>query len=618
MRCHALRQGPLLKRMTRLVMVAGIGGYVLLAPVAAHAASASESTPSYTVTISVARDGTTHVSEHITYDFGTTPHHGILRYIPVSYDYPPKSGYDRVLEIDNIKVTSDAPAAFKTARSGRNLTIRIGDPNKTITGVHAYTLDYDVRGALNRFSDHVQLDWNALGTQWQAPIARAAVTVTFPVAVKSVVCFRGPQQASLPCTSAVIKGGVVQIRQRNLDIDEGLTVSVAVRPSAVAATAAEPILKERWSIQKAFSVTPLTAGGGLLLAILGLVGVGALVWGRGRDRRFIGQVPGLAPVGGVGPEGREPLLDRTPIAVEFQPPDGLRPGQVGTLLDERVDPLDVSATIVDLAVRGYLRIEEQERAHWFASRDWTLVALAGDTSKLLPYELLLLEKLFEGRSEVKVSALKQTFAAPMQAVTKTMYADAVSQGLFRSSPQTVRSTWTFIGVATVAASVGLTYLLARYTHAGLLGIGLFLAAVGLLAMAHRMPARTAKGRAALVKTLGFRQYLGTAEADQLKFEEREDIFSRYLPYAIVFHETDRWAKAFASIGAGAVAGGAAVSPALAWYVGPAGWDFGSLSDSLSSFAVSTGSAMAASAVSSGSGGASFSGGGFGGGGGGSW
>ena len=83
---------------------------------------------------------------------------------------------------------------------------------------------------------------------------------------------------------------------------------------------------------------------------------------------------------------REPLWDHTPVAVEFQPPDGLRPGQVGTLLDERVDPLDVSATIVDLAVHGYLRIEEQERAHWFAGRDWTLVQLSPDYSKLLPYE----------------------------------------------------------------------------------------------------------------------------------------------------------------------------------------------------------------------------------------
>jgi Predicted membrane protein (DUF2207) len=602
--------------MTRGIAVAGIAAYVLLAPAAAHAANGEETTQSYAVTLDVMGDGVMHVTERIAYDFGSTPHHGIFRVIPVAYDYPPKNGYDRVLKVDHITVkATSASNKVKTERSGRNLTIRVGDSKRTITGVHVYTLTYDVRGALNRFGDHVQLDWNALGTAWQSPVERATVVVRFPLAVKSVVCFRGPAGESLPCDSATVKAGVVHVAQRNLGVDEGVTVSVAAPSDAVSPAGALPILHERWSIKKAFTVSPLTVGGALLVAVLGLLAVAALVLGRGRDRRFVGQVPGLAPVGGDGPDEREPLFDRTPIAVEFQPPDNLRPGQVGTLLDERVDPLDVSATIVDLAVRGFLRIEEHERAHWFASRDWTLVQLPADTAKLLPYEQLLLAKLFAGRNQVKVSALKKTFSKQLEAIKSTMYADAVTQGFFRASPQSVRTKWTFIGLAAVAGAAGLTYLLARYTRDGLVGLGCLVAAIGLLAMAHRMPARTAKGRAALVRTLGFRQYIGTAEAEQLKFEEREDIFSRYLPYAIVFREADRWAKAFASIGA---AGGAAVTPALLWYVGPVGWDFGSLTDSLSSFAASTGSAMAEGPVSSGSGGSSFSGGGFGGGGGGSW
>jgi uncharacterized membrane protein len=607
--------------MKRFVAGLGVALAVLLGPAIAGIgvalAAGEETTTSYDVTITVFRDGLTHVQERIAYDFGTTEHHGIYRVIPVAYDYPPKSGYDRVLKISNIHVTSDAPSNLKTDQSGRNLTIRIGDPNQTVTGKHLYTLDYDVRGALNRFDDHVQLDWNALGTAWQAPVQKATVTVSFPVAAKSVVCIQGPSGANLPCTSATVKAGVAHVTQRGLQADEGVTVSVAAPPDAVGTAAAGPILEERWSIARAFSFTPFTIGGGGLAVVLGLLGVGWLVSSKGRDKRYSGEVPGLAPVDGQGPEEREPLFDRTPVAVEFQPPEGLRPGQVGTLLDESVDPLDVSATIVDLAVHGYLRIEEQERAHWFAGRDWTLVQLSSDYSKLLPYEALLLTKLFEGRNQVQVSELKKTFTKELESIKSEMYVDAVRQGFFRSSPQTVRAVWTGIGLVAVGAGVGLTYLLARFTHAGIVGIGVVLVGLGLLAVAHRMPARTAKGRAALTKTLGFRQYIGTAEANQLRFEEREDIFSRYLPYAIVFHEADRWAKAFAAIGTGAV-GGTAVSPALLWYVGPPGWDFGSLSDSLSSFATSAGSAMAEAPVSSGTGGASFSGGGFGGGGGGSW
>ena len=134
-----------------------------------------------------------------------------------------------------------------------------------------------------------------------------------------------------------------------------------------------------------------------------------------------------------------------------------------------------------------------------------------------------------------------------------------------------------------------------------------------------MPARTAKGSAELARILGFRQYIATAEANQLKFEEQADIFSRYLPYAVVFGLTDRWAHAFAGL-ASAPAGSPSVA-ALAWYVGPYGWSFANFGDSMRSFSDTTVGAIAATAASSGGsgfGGGGFSGGGFGGGGGGSW
>jgi uncharacterized membrane protein len=141
-----------------------------------------------------------------------------------------------------------------------------------------------------------------------------------------------------------------------------------------------------------------------------------------------------------------------------------------------------------------------------------------------------------------------------------------------------------------------------------------------LAASRRMPARTARGSAVLVQAKGFRDYIRTAEANQLRFEEGADIFSRYRPYAIVFGEADRWVRVF-----GPLADGEAVSLAHSaapfWYSGPNGWDSSHFSDSLSGFTSSVSSTIAASTASS-SGGSGFSGGssggGGGGGGGGSW
>jgi uncharacterized membrane protein len=136
-----------------------------------------------------------------------------------------------------------------------------------------------------------------------------------------------------------------------------------------------------------------------------------------------------------------------------------------------------------------------------------------------------------------------------------------------------------------------------------------------------MPARTAKGTALLAQAKGFRLYLEKAEADQIRFEEGEDIFSRYLPFAIVFGVAERWAKVFAAL----AASGAAVAVPT-WYYGsgysPGLFNYAAFGSSMDDFATTTSGSIAAatpsSSGSSGFGGGGFSGGGGGGGGGGSW
>jgi uncharacterized protein (TIGR04222 family) len=480
-------------------------------------------------------------------------------------------------------------------------------------------LDYDVHGAMNRFSDHVEVYWNAIGPEWAVPVGRATVQVRTPAAPTQVACYAGPDGSALPCTRAKAGPHGAAFVQAGLQPYQGLTVAVALPKGSV--TVPPPILAEKFSLESAFSFPPLTVGGAVLLLLAGLGGVAWFAWTRGRDRRWRGQVPGLEPAAGQVDDDTavelRPLFTGPEGAVEFRPPDGIRPGQIGTLLDEQANPLDVTATIVDLAVRGYLRIEELERANFLSRRDWKLTQLKQPDGELMTYERTLLDALFAGRSEVNVSALKKTFASDLQKVENQLYDDVVRQGWFARRPDKTRQRWAVLGIVCVVLGAGLTYLLARYTHAGLLGVAAVLAGVALLIVSPRMPSRTAKGSAELARILGFRQYIRTAEAEQLRFEERADVFSRYLPYAVVFGETDRWAHAFA----GLATAGAAGTAALGWYVGPYGWSFMNFGDSMRSFSDTTAGAIAATAASSGGsgfGGGGFSGGGFGGGGGGSW
>ena len=329
------------------------------------------------------------------------------------------------------------------------------------------------------------------------------------------------------------------------------------------------------------SLTPTPLTGALAAAILvpGLARVFWLVGTRGRDRRYAGMTPGVtAPAG--APEEAVPLVGAGAVAVQFRPPEGLRPGQIGTLLDEQANVLDVTATIVDLAVRGHLRIEELPRRGWFSSRDWRLVRLAGGTGELLAYEQTLYDGLFESGAEVALSALKKQFAERLKKVQTAMYVDVTQAGWFRGRPDQVRSRWQAGGVAVAVAGGGLTYLLLQRLHWAPVGIALTVVGLGLFAVSRRMPARTAAGSAVLAQARGFREYVRTAEAHQLRYEEQQDVFSRYLPYAIVFGETEHWVKVFGPLAA-AGAAGAASGPA--WYSGPDGWSSASFGDSLNGF-----------------------------------
>jgi uncharacterized membrane protein len=585
--------------------------WVALLAVPATAQSGPEVIHDYTVHIQILADGDLQIRETIDYDFGTTSHHGIFRTIPTRFPYDEAN--DRIYPLDDVTAQSDAPDDVEVSEEGGFTKIRVGDPDVEISGRHTYTLTYRVEGALNGFPDHDELYWNAIGDEWQAAIEHARVTVTAPASIQRVRCFQGYQGSTEPCARATSDGSEASFRPgRALSPFEGLTVVVAIPKGAVPLP--QPILDERWSAGRAFSANPGTVAASLtVLALLG----GALfrLWSReGRDRRFLGsqidQVMGTAS----GEEEAVPIGEGDAEApVEFAPPEGVRPGQIGTLLDERANVIDVTATIVDLAGRGFLLIQEIPRHGLFSKDDWSLIRLEKAETELLAYEKKLIDGLFRDGNEVKVSELKTTFAERLHAVERSLYEDAMREKWFRTRPDHVRTRWAGRGALLTVAGGVLTFVLARWTHWGLVGIPVIAGGVTLALMARWMPARTAKGTAMLRRIRGFRRVIETAETHMSRWAEEENVFTRYLPYAIVFGLTKKWAKAFEDLG---------ITPDTSgWYVGPHPFTALAFADSIDGFAVTTGGTLASTPASSGSsgfGGGGFSGGGGGGGGGGSW
>jgi uncharacterized membrane protein YgcG len=545
------------------------------------------------------------------------------------------------------------PADFELEEESGTLRIRIGDPDLTITGRHAYTIRYRVAGALNGFSDHVQLYWNAVGTEWDVPIARATAEVTAPVKILQVLCFAGPDGSTLECAKSGAAGRTSTFSHPDLPPGNGLTVVVAIPTGAVLST--EPILEERWSFGRAFSATPLTLGlaGALLVLLLGAIA--RMLWINGRDRRAIGSHVDIAF--GTGRDGEQtvPLFEEGTFPVEFAPPDDIRPGQVGVLVDEEANPVDITATIVDLAVRGYLRIEEIPKRWLLGKPDWRLVKLREADGDLLRYEEALLDGLFQstdemaeeedeeedepeeedaagpaarstttavavagtspspdGLASVKLSSLRRAFSARYQRVTRALYADAFRRRWFAARPDRVRRAWVGRGLVVMLAGGALTWLAAARTHYGLVPIPLVVAGLILMIAARWMPRRTPRGTGLVRRVLGFKTYMATAETHMARWMEEENIFSRYLPYAVVFGLTERWATVFARLGQ---------LPDTSWYVGTRPFTPRLLATSIDGFAMTSAGTIAsrpAASGASGFGGGGFSGGGGGGGGGGSW
>ncbi|MDQ1432941.1 MAG: hypothetical protein QOF40_3543 [Actinomycetota bacterium] len=601
------------RRTFALLLVVG-GALVIGVPFAGPAAAAfGERITNYRSEVTIEPAGTILVHENIDYDFGVVPHHGIYRDVPVRTSQSGKSGYDRVypLSVVSVQASAGTPAQYTVEDDGDKQRIKIGDPDTVITGAHTYEITYRVRGALNAFADHDELVWNAVGTDWAVPIDQASAIVHAPAAIPRVGCATGQYGSTLPCATATSAGADATFSMAPLAPYDGMTFTVAI-PKGAVVPSPKPILEERFSVTSAFRVTPATGGlaAGMLALLAGIVVF--LLWRFGRDRRYAGSAVDAAYGNAGGAEVRAPLHEaETPV--EFAPPDGLRPGQLGTLIDFEANPLDVTATIIDLAVRGYLTIEELDKEWYQRKHDWKLTKL-DKPGELHRYERTLYDGLFKDGDEVQLSDLHDKFAERMRKVREQLMGDAMKQGWFARKPGTVKVLFALLGIFVVAVGVALTVLLAATTHAGLVGIPVIIGGILILVASRWMPQRTAKGYAVLRHAEGFKRFIDESEKRRAEFAERKNLFSEYLPYAVVFGATKKWAKAFADLGD-------EPPDTSSWYLSQHVFDYAVFSAAIDGFAVTTAGTLTSAPSSSGSSGFSgggFSGGGGGGGGGGSW
>jgi uncharacterized membrane protein len=569
--------------MARLAGIA-LALALLGSPVAAEEAWTVER---FHVDIDVRPDGGLVVVEQIDVDFGGLAKHGIFRTIPVRYAWD--ESHDRAYRLSVNAVTDVGGRSWPyEVSSGGSAVIKIGDPERTISGKQTYRIAYRVVGAINAFADHDELFWNVNGSDWPVPSRAVSAAVALPRAgIERVTCFQGPTGSSQSCRAESTSSVATFAATRALAPGEQLTIVVGLAKGVV--TEPTPLLErrprdpDRW-----FEPTPVNLGGFGILLLAGLTLAGYNWYLRGRDRAYVTNYY----LTNNPAEDVRPLFGGPAIVPEYEPPDKLRPAQLGLLLDEMADPKDVTATIVDLATRGFLTIADLPAEGVFGKRDWKLTRQrAPESGELADYERRIFEGLFDDRSSVTVSELKGKFVDTLKKAQSSLYKDAVSRQWFATNPESTRLAWAIPGIVVVIAGAVSTPALGATVGAGLVGLAIVVVGLALLFVSRAMPARTARGSDLLRRILGFRMYMLTAEEERAAFAEREGIFSAYLPYAIVFGCVQRWAAAFADLGV--------ATHAASWYTGSGAFDANALSSDLSSFSSSLSSVVASTPGGSG-------------------
>lgn len=637
-----------------MTLVLAAASLLLLGGCSSELSAGREQVDNFAVEYTVETSGAVHVVETIAYDFGSAQgKHGIDRFLASRFTND--AGTERVYQYSNIAVTSPsgASALFSTSLSDA-MQIRIGNQNATVHGKQSYVISYDIAGALNNptLDNGTTIEefyWNVTGNSWTVPIMTTSVLVQAPASTTQIACYSGALGSTTQCASAETTANGARFSNPSLVPGDGLTIDLAWPNSTFKNTA--PII-EKPSIPGRIITSgsndgpnpfwsPWNWATGLVLLIGIPLCFRLYVRLRRRDLHFADITPGNIPSDPHTAKTEMAPLHET-IVVEYQPPAELPVGAAGSILNKARVTTDVTVTLIDLAVRGYLRIEEIGKQLGRRVTNFRLVktperaaeklraaASSGrpTPAALLRHEQLLLDKIFDRTDSITLSEIRNSFAKDTLAINASLDSWIKNGKFFIDKFTTTRRVTSFVIMASVLALIAMIFIDGAFSF---IPIGAFFGVLLVRRWSKKAVRRSGLGHALYLQLEGFRLYIATAEADRIRFDEQEDIFSRYMPWAIVFGEAERWARVFNEL---ADQGKFAETPD--WYVGTNSFtgaglagsmaSMASIGSAMSSFNTIAGSTMTATPASSGGSGFSSSGGGGGGsssggggGGGGSW
>jgi uncharacterized membrane protein YgcG len=518
---------------------------------------------------------------------------GIYRTIPVEYPGPRGTNYTLFLNV--ISVTDDQGNALKyeSKRDGAYRKLKIYIPGAEDT-TKTVVITYSAPNATRFFDDHDEFYWNVTGNDWPVPIDHASAFIQFPSNTAGSLkaqAFTGVYGSHDQEADTKVEGSQVRIETSNpLPMRGGLTVDVYIPNGLLEPPSA--MTRMVWFIK---------GNPGVFLPFWAFL-VMYMFWRwKGKDPD-----PGMS------------------VAPMYEPPKGFTPAEAGTLLDDVIHPRDITSTLVDLAVKGFIKIKEtKDEGMFFKSKDYEFELLKpqSEWQGLSSHELVMLTNLFGGGNSTALSSLKNRFYTALPVMQQNIKAQLKNKGMYLLDPDSAKAL-TFFGVVVVAVPFVLLHasgMISLTNSPAVTAVGVILSLIIVWLFGREMSAKTVLGGRTRVEILGFQEFMNRVDADRLK-RMPPDTFEKFLPFAMALGVEHQWARAFAGI----------IQQPPLWYVpygGYSGMNFnpimftnsmGSMSSAAHDTFVSAPRASSSGSGFSGGGfgsGGGFSGGGFGGGGG---
>jgi hypothetical protein len=548
--------------------------------------------------MTVTHDGSLAVSERITLQF-EGEWHGIHRTIPVEYPGPHGTNYTLFLKVTGVTDENGNKLRYESHTSNGYRDLKIYIPN-AVDATRIVQIDYLVRNAIRYFDNYDEFYWNVTGNDWPVPIEHASAFVRFPENAAGSLraqAFTGTYGSTQHEATAQVDGAIISFETTNpLPMRGGLTIDVYIPKGILSEPSA--FTRIAWFVGS----NPV-----IFLPLWTLAVMFALWWYKGRDPD-----PGQS------------------VAPMYEPPAGISPAEAGTLIDDTIHPRDITCTLVDLAVRGFIKIEEVNQPGLvFHHKDYVfhLLKPQSEWGSLAPHERVMLENIYAGGgTETRLSSLKNHFYTALPAVREDIMSALRRKGMYLLDPES----------ANVYSFIAIIFILGPFAALQFFGIADFFNSIGLLMVsvlisaliwwlfARQMTAKTINGARTRIAVLGFQEFIRRVDADRLK-RMPPDTFEKYLPFAMALGIEQIWAQKFAGL----------IQNPPSWYVSPTPYPMGGfnpifftnsmhlMSNDMHQVFVSaprassTGSGWSGGGGFSGGGGG-FSGGGFGGGGGGAF